>query len=155
CRVWNAETGDPLTPPLANLGPYDRVRFLEDGVHLLATGRSGQGLIWKLRVDSRPAEDLILLSQLLSGQLKPPSPVGPNNASPSLLQLWNQLRARYPSDFTVSIAEVTAWHESLAEQSERQKEWFAAAFHLEQLTQLRPTDLDLKARLDQARKNLQ
>ena len=52
--------------------------------------------------------------------------------------LWEQLRAKHPSDFTASSEEIAAWHELEAAKSELGKQWFAAAFHLKRLAALRP-----------------
>jgi WD40 repeat protein len=42
------------------------------------------------------------------------------------------------------------WHQQQAAQAEKDKEWFAAAFHLGQLLKDRPDDADLKRRRDAA-----
>jgi WD40 repeat protein/serine/threonine protein kinase len=146
-RIWDAGTGDPLTPPLSHLLPMSRVSFLPDGSHILTSTSLGDSWIWQLAADPRPVEDLLSLAWLLSGSVGVAPVETGHRSSASLETTWRQLRAKYPADFTVSPAQITAWHEFQANESEQENQWFAAAFHLRQLLALHPNDPTLAARL--------
>jgi WD40 repeat protein len=65
-RVWDAETGDALTPVLRLSGPITRAFFLPDGDRLIAVGEGGRGRAWDLAPDNRPAGDLVELARVLA-----------------------------------------------------------------------------------------
>lgn len=61
--------------------------------------------------------------------------------------IWEQLRAKYPSDFCTSPQEVSEWDTLQAQENERSHHWSAAAFHLKRLLALHPEDHALADRL--------
>jgi hypothetical protein len=124
-----------------------RVSFLPDGSHILTSTSLGDSWIWQLSSDPRPVGDLLSLAWLLSGSVGVAPVETGHRSSASLETTWRQLRAKYPADFTVSPAQITAWHEFQANESEQENQWFAAAFHLRQLLALHPNDPALTARL--------
>ena len=67
---------------------------------------------------------------------------------------WQRLRAKYPSDFTVTAEQVAAWHDFQAKECELKKNWSAAAFHLEHLLSIRSGDQSVAERLARAKSNL-
>lgn len=149
-RVWSAETGNALTPPLRHLSRLAGARFLTDGRRILTSDAHGHSWIWNLPVEDKPAEDLRRFARLLSGEAAPANPrFGPKRQS--LQSLWKELREKYPSSFNVSPQEIAAWHEFQARASEAERDWSAAAFHLERLVSLRPDDSSFPARLNRVR----
>jgi WD40 repeat protein len=153
-RVWNAATGYALTPPLRHVRNLRGASFVEDGRRVITSDVGGRSWIWRLPVDRRPVEDLLSLSELLSGRtVARPGQLMP--VEPELLPgLWKGLRRKYPASFMVSPAEVEAWHEFQAEQAQEEHQWFATAFHLKQLAMLRPDDQEIRKRLGAAEENL-
>ena len=155
-RVWSAETGNPLTPPLWHANRLAGAQFLADGRRAVTTDQKGFTRVWDLPVnETLPLDDLQKLADLLSGNT--PNPHGGGMASTrteSLGSLWDQLRRKYPSTFTTSTAEIEAWHQFQAEQSEADKQWSAAIFHLNRLLRLRPNDSSLLERIARANENL-
>ena len=67
--------------------------------------------------------------------------------APQVLEsLWHVLRAKYHADFTTSTDETAAWHQRQAEDSERERQWLAARFHLDWLLAIQPNDPSLRQR---------
>jgi hypothetical protein len=146
-QVWSAATMEPLTPPMRQMSSAKKAWFLAGGLKIGVEGGGGTAWIVTLPIDERPADDLVKVARLLSGPLAASeassAPVRPE----PLEMVWQQMKAKYPSDFTTSPQEVEAWHESQALSSELGGQWFAAAFHLKQLLLLRPGDSLLLQRL--------
>ncbi|MCI0461473.1 MAG: protein kinase [Gemmataceae bacterium] len=65
-RVWDAATGEPVTPPLPQNVRLDVAAFRPDGRQLVTTVSLIR--LWDLSAEERPLEDLVRLSQLLSGR---------------------------------------------------------------------------------------
>jgi tetratricopeptide (TPR) repeat protein len=77
--------------------------------------------------------DLLALSSLLA-QGRVDATIGTLPVDEQgLLATWQDLRPRYPTEFTVSEAEVHAWHCCEADESEAGAHWFAARWHLNRL----------------------
>jgi len=153
-RVWNAETGDPLTPPLRNLYELNNALFLADGHTIVTRDGNDDSRVWPLPVDERPVGDLIAISRLLAGRTE--TRFGPPIAkeAESLETTWKRLRNKYPSTFEVSTEEIAQWHKFEAEECDVQHEWFAEAFHLQRLLELRPGDRTIAKKLESATKHV-
>jgi WD40 repeat protein len=152
-RVWNAETGDPLTPPLRNLAYLKSAKFLTGDSRMAVSDQAGNAWTWNLPLVEMPVEDAVKLAFLLSGNaISSAQSSPPQSDSPQAI--WQRLQAEYPSDFTTSPQEITAWYEFEAEKSEAEHEWFAATFYLKQLLSIQPDDKSLIERFAQARQNL-
>ncbi len=153
-RVWSAETGDPLTPWLVHPAMLADARFSTDASRIVTSDRHGNCWLCELPVDRRPANDLMMLARLLSGDTV--TPWGQVNAHKqgSLQAIWRRLRSQYPADFSTSTAEIAAWHEFQATESELEGQWSAATFHLDRCRSLRPGDPNLAERLARARQHL-
>ena len=100
-RVWDVATGLPVSPLLAHAEPITQVSLSADGRRLAV--RSKTGAVWDLSPDTRPADDLIRLTRLLSGQMLDARSGGfePLEAA-SLRETWPKLRASYPQEFAPS-----------------------------------------------------
>src|SRR5206468_11244257 len=121
---------------------------------ILTANHHGRAFIWNLPVEEKPAEDLRKLARLLSGDTVTPSGSVDSSGSQPLATIWKELRNKYPADFTTSTGEIAAWHQFEAQDSELQKQWFAAAFHLQHLSSIRPGDQSVLERLARAREQL-
>jgi hypothetical protein len=64
-RVWDGQTGDPVTSPLKHSLFVSEALFSPDGRRLFTQGAS-EVRVWDLSPDSRPAEDIVLGSQVLA-----------------------------------------------------------------------------------------
>jgi WD40 repeat protein len=100
-RAWDVATGQPLSPLLPHAEPVAQAQLAPDGSRITVRGRSGAGSVWDLTPDARPVDDLVRLTQLLSGQVLDGTSGGFEPIQPSNLRVsWPRLRARYPQEFT-------------------------------------------------------
>jgi WD40 repeat protein len=146
-RIWSAETGDPLTAPFGHLLSLRTARFLPGGRWIITSDRKEQAWLWEIPRDERPIEDLRAIARLLSGSGLASAGTASTSMDEPIEALWLRLRAKYPSAFTTSAEEITAWHEMEAAKSELEQDWFAEAFHLKRLLEGRPGDPVLSERL--------
>jgi WD40 repeat protein len=164
-QVWNAQTSEPMTPPLRHMF-LERVRFTPDGRSILTTGR-GLTRIWPLSsgsaLENPSIDDLVLLARLYSGYQN----VEVRGNVPANLEVfradWTHLRQRLPELFSASTDQIKYWEENEAEtgkawhrqqvaECEEKQQWFAASFHLERLIALEPEDNSLRPRRDRAQR---
>jgi tetratricopeptide (TPR) repeat protein len=150
-RVWDARTGEPVTPLLKQVGDS----FSPEGGYVLMTRGGGNRQKWRLPRDTRPVSDLLLLSQLLSGhKIDATGGLAPVDQS-ALQNAWRHLSRTYPSDFDVSSPQAWfAWHQRQAEDAEKMGAWAVAVSHLDPLIRARPRQWELWVRRAQARAQL-
>ncbi|MCI0361384.1 MAG: protein kinase, partial [Planctomycetaceae bacterium] len=137
-RLWDAVTGDPVTPPLGHPEPVKSVAFSPDD-RLLLTASDRAARVWHVTADSRDADDWLQLAQLLSctrmhAQGGRPVSLGPDK----LRAAWDELRRRFPADFMTTSTDKITWHAEAARASEKIGQWQAALAHLERLAALDP-----------------
>src|SRR5207253_142237 len=121
-----------------------RIIFLPDSTKMAVLESGTRYSIYSLPSQYRPAEDAVSMSRLLTSQFS-------TDGEPStemIRRLWQSLRIKYPSDFTVTPENSKCWHEREAASAEEQKAWAAALFHLEWLRQLEPDNAELKRRFE-------
>ncbi|PYJ97842.1 MAG: hypothetical protein DME23_13560 [Verrucomicrobia bacterium] len=168
-QVWDAATSTPITPRLKHPFPVWDVQFIANGSRIVAksekagrwidwqtTGNPQPALwrIWDLTPDPRPVDELMLLSQMLSGHKGDQIGGGLPLENEALQIAWRKLSAQYPSDFTVSQQETVAWHQREAEAAAEAGQWSAAVFHWSQLIQVKPDDQTFRDRCAAAQKRL-
>jgi predicted Zn-dependent protease len=142
--VWDAATGQPITPPLKHTDFVYSAEFSPDGRRILTASGDTTARVWDLPTDARPAADLRRLAQYLAGY-RIDARAGAVPLEPAAARREEQaLRARYPADFVASPAQVRAWHTQEAERvlarherdaaaAEAAGEWAAALPHLDAL----------------------
>src|SRR5579859_298823 len=95
-RVWNPETGNPLTPPLLHHRTVFSAKLVGHDNHLLTSDEQGHVRVWSLPVDPHPVEDLIRLSRLLAGDRAGMALTAGSRPFESRNQIWFKLRNKYP-----------------------------------------------------------
>jgi WD40 repeat protein/serine/threonine protein kinase len=97
-RVWDAATGDLVCLPLRHRGPVWRALFSLKGDWIATASMDRTVQFWRLVDEPRPVADVVLLTQLLSGQRCDAagalSPLPPD----VLEQAWKTLRSKYPNE---------------------------------------------------------
>jgi WD40 repeat protein len=100
--VWDAYTGERVTPPLRSLTPSTTARFLAHDRRLAMASEDGAVELWDLRPDDRPVHDLHRIAGLLVGQPEDQSDPLQAQTGTDLQDTWEYLRGRYPNDFSPS-----------------------------------------------------
>jgi hypothetical protein len=99
-----------------------------------------------VRSDPRPLADVQRQAEWLSGSRIDPTAGSVPLDLAAARDDRQPLRAQYPAEFTVSPAQVLAWHEREAVDAERANEWAAALPHLGALLAVEPAASALQAR---------
>jgi WD40 repeat protein len=93
-RVWDAQTGEPLTPPLKHAQQVVQASFSADGRAVVTASFDGTARIWPLHRDGRPVSELIQLARMLSAhEIHPTGGTVPMEPA-ALRSAWQALRKR-------------------------------------------------------------
>ena len=130
-RLWDVQTGEPAMPPLSLPAIIVKAAFAPDGRRFVTATDQGQARIWELAREPRPAAELDLLAQLLTGQRLDPL------AGPAALDTWELRNLWERHGRTMAgeskTEEARGWHLFQADYCRFQQRWAAALFHLDRL----------------------
>jgi WD40 repeat protein len=121
-RIWDSDTGAPLTPWLWHLDELSEARFVPDQSKIITSDLHRNTYLWNLPVDRRPLEDLRKLAELLSSGSAASSNPMEFPTTTSLIQEFQELKAKYPECFTATPEEISAWQNFRAHRDEVGKE---------------------------------
>jgi len=102
-RVWDVRSGQPVTPLQRYDKPVVWIGLAADGRRLAVRCKGSHDYVyaWDLTPDSRPADDLVRLIQLITGQAVDSQSGGFEPIEPARLRAtWPRLRSKYPQEFT-------------------------------------------------------
>src|SRR5262249_18652764 len=90
-RVWDAATGEPITPPMRLGRPVGEGGFNREGTGGVVTTTAGTRQAGELRLDGRPVAELVRLAQVLASARVDPErgmlPLRPEELRDSLERL--------------------------------------------------------------------
>jgi tetratricopeptide (TPR) repeat protein len=145
--VWDAHTGEQVTPPLAHADDVLCAAFSPDGTRLATGGVDSVVRIWRLSTTDISLDDQLLLSRALSGRQVDETGGFRRLRPDELKEVWSRLRARHPRALEPEPHDALAWHSRQALACESQADWAGAAAHLRAVLELRPGDLLLEERM--------
>ncbi len=145
-RVWDAATGQPLSPPLKHEANVYRAEFSPDGQRVVTASHDDTARVWDIPSDDRDTGDLMLLAYLLSGSRVETSGALVPLTPKEFRDAWRALREKLPGDFVASDREVLAWHRREADDCEAKGVWDSAIGHLDHLIASEPAWRGLYAR---------
>lgn len=140
-RVWDAESGLPLTPNLRHARAVWYVTFSGDGTGLLtASGAVNSPLdatfqelptvrVWDLKPEERPASDLAALAMLYGGQRIHPGGTYSTLSGEEVRQAWKQLMEKYPQEFQVTKHRARTWRTQQFLESLNDDDWPSTVLH--------------------------
>jgi WD40 repeat protein/tetratricopeptide (TPR) repeat protein/tRNA A-37 threonylcarbamoyl transferase component Bud32 len=150
-RVWDTATGEALSAPFPHHDDttVSWVKFRSDGGAILTAGQDGTVRVWDLPMDDRSVDALILEAQARAGRRIDQTGGEVSISDRELASAWQQIRhdlpgATAPRD---SSALVAGWHRREARRLTASRHGQAAAWHLNRLTELYPTDTKIAAEL--------
>jgi WD40 repeat protein len=150
-RLWDAATGEPASPPLPHAPESSPITYLAvapDGKVVTGTGAADDPRgrrTWDLLPDARPVADIQEMVKLLTGhRLEGQAAVVV--AAADAKKSWDDLRPRYPADFSPDAGRALAWARRALDECEREQNWVGAVRHLDRLIAAEPARVDLYLR---------
>ena len=157
-RVWDVNTGKPLSPAMSSDGGENSISIPPDGEFAVLGGVVNRVLtVLDLQVladDGCLATDrLETIGRIVSGASIHPGGDLESLTSDEWLREWRQQHATRPSVLQYAPGDLGK-HEQVARSSEEQEQWSAAVFHLTRLIEARPSQWELHLRRANALRHL-
>jgi WD40 repeat protein/predicted Ser/Thr protein kinase len=109
-RVWEVATGIPVTPPLRNPATVYQAVFSPDNHRLGIISGAAAVEVWRLDPDTRPLEELDVLSQLLAGRHIVSGGYLEELDQATLSDMRRRLQRDTPPELQTTPEEQTFWH---------------------------------------------
>jgi WD40 repeat protein len=132
-QVLDVATGWPVTPPLWRERFIPDARFSPDGHRVVTTSRGGDTLLWDLKPDERSRDDLIQMTEILSGTRVDDTGTAVPISTSELREAHEALQRKAPGTFAATPEQVLGWHHQEAQLCEAAGTWDAAVKHLDRL----------------------
>jgi hypothetical protein len=152
-KVWDAQKGQEGLTLEGHTGPVSSVAFSLDGNRLFAWDAAKKVLAWTV-ADGKPVEAKDMPVIPPPGSARSPDArlvAKPDGLRVAVIDLLRPAPTGDPWPLP-DLAERKRYHGEKAALAEKEKQWFAAAFHLGRLLLDSPNDADLKRRRDDALK---
>ncbi len=108
-RLWNARTGQAITPLIETIGADNDPRavvqalLLSDGKHVRTTHLRGKSSVSELLVEDRTVEELKLVAQVLSCQRIDKAGISVPLTRKELNSIWLQVKGKYPETGAIEM----------------------------------------------------
>ncbi len=156
-QLWDVKSGEHRATLSGHAYPVFSVAFSPDGL-TLASGSGdqfrGEVRLWDVKTGQHRATIEGHTAMVNSVAFSPDGETLASGSYDMTVRLWDLGTGRPAERQGLEAGNRAWWHRQQAEQAERDKEWFAVAFHLGQLLRDKPGDADLKRRRDQALEKL-
>jgi WD40 repeat protein len=137
-RLWDSETGFPITPPLNCESNQTQIILLPDQRRFVTMQTPVRSWIWTLPSIDLSPEDAVALGHLLNADIRTSGPM--NNAQSS--SAWHNLTQKFPSLFRTTQQQIRYWHERQLRYAEANSQPLAIAFHRRYIESLRQMEED-------------
>jgi WD40 repeat protein/serine/threonine protein kinase len=142
-RIWDSETGFPITPPLVCETNQSQIIFLPDRLRFATVQSPVRSWIWTLPNSNLSPDDAVALSHLLNADLRSTGPADTTQIAKS----WSALKSKFPDLFKTDVDAALLWHTKQYRLAETRNLPFAMAFHSGRLNLLQPNPDDSSATL--------
>jgi hypothetical protein len=137
-QVWDAATGLPVTPPLRSEKEITGAVLSADGRRVATASYSQSTQLRSLEPDRRSFDDLLGLTQILSGTRLDASGVAVPLQTTEFRTAYEDFSRPAPDSFTASRAQILGWHHQQFLHCNAAERWEAALVHLDRVIALGP-----------------
>jgi WD40 repeat protein/tetratricopeptide (TPR) repeat protein len=139
-RVWDALTGDPVTPPLSHERGLAEVGFTPDGLSLFTSGWTPfEAWHWDISAYMRGLDEIAAVAEVLSGtRIDTTGGLVPVDYRASMPIYRSATGNRRPDD-----AAIRDWHRGEFLASKATSQSFATVWHLDRLIAIEPNQSNL------------
>ena len=136
-RLWDARTGEWVTPVFHHDGPLLDAKFSPQGDRILTASHIGR--VIRVPRETRSVDDLVDVARLLAGRQVDPQTNRLEPLDEDLRAVYERVRTKHPAAFADSKERDLAWHRARAEEELKGARWGDAVAHLDELIEAEPT----------------
>jgi WD40 repeat protein len=124
-RIWDSETGFPITPALTCESNQTQIILLPDHLRFATIQAPMRAWLWTLPRSDLSPDDAVAISHLLNADLRSSGPTDTQQIS----QSWAALKRKFPDLFRTNQKQITHWHEKQLRLAAMNHQPHAVAFH--------------------------